>query len=116
MFADAVDAPVGTERVWIHGDMHARNVIVNRGRLAGVIDWGDLCVGDRATDLAGAYMLVPDHIELVAARAGADAAAWRRARGWAVPFAGLYLTMAADDPTQLDMGRRLFASLGIDVN
>ena len=32
--------------VLVHGDLHVRHVLVDNGELSGVIDWGDVCVGD----------------------------------------------------------------------
>ena len=40
--------------VWLHGDLHPANVVVSDGTLSGVIDFGELCAGDPATDLAAA--------------------------------------------------------------
>ena len=37
--------------VWLHGDLHPSNVLVDDGRVCGVIDFGDLTAGDPATDL-----------------------------------------------------------------
>lgn len=34
-----------------HGDLHFRHVLVDDGRLSGLIDWIDLCRGDPALDL-----------------------------------------------------------------
>jgi aminoglycoside phosphotransferase (APT) family kinase protein len=48
------DAPV-----WIHGDLHPANVVVTGGTLSGVIDFGEMCAGDPATDLAAAWLLLP---------------------------------------------------------
>jgi aminoglycoside phosphotransferase (APT) family kinase protein len=45
--------------IWLHGDLHPFNLVVNQGRLSAVIDFGDLCAGDPATDLAVAWMLFP---------------------------------------------------------
>jgi len=44
--------------VCAHLDLHGANVITHRGRLAGIIDWGDAGAGDRATDLGQAYVLL----------------------------------------------------------
>jgi aminoglycoside phosphotransferase (APT) family kinase protein len=71
---------------WLHGDLHPANVIVQDGRLCGVIDFGDMCAGDPATDLSAAWILLPAG---TASRffdmyAQADAATIARARGWAV--------------------------------
>lgn len=115
IFDAAAAAPVATERVWLHGDLHGRNMIVDDGRLSAVIDWGDICSGDRATDLAGAFMLVPDHLEHVRAAAGADDPAWVRARGWAAHFGVLYLLHNDDEPTMYRIGTRLLAALDVEV-
>ncbi len=48
-------APFLETRVWLHGDMHAQNVLSQDGRLAGVIDWGDMCSGDPAVDLGAVW-------------------------------------------------------------
>ncbi|MEN8652032.1 aminoglycoside phosphotransferase family protein [Streptomyces sp. 21So2-11] len=57
---EAVSAPEwGGPPVWLHGDLHPANVVVSGGTLAGVIDFGELCAGDPATDLAAAWLLLP---------------------------------------------------------
>jgi len=103
----ACQVPAATERVWLHGDMHGRNLIVNDGELAAVIDWGDVCAGDRATDLAVTFSLVPAHLDIVKMHAGATDADWQRARGWALNFAVIYLGHSDDDPVMEAMGTRL---------
>ncbi|MEM7095520.1 MAG: aminoglycoside phosphotransferase family protein [Actinomycetota bacterium] len=113
IFDEGARAPAATDRLWLHGDLHARNMIVSEGLLAGVVDWGDLCAGDRATDLAGAFMLVPGQLDLVASRANADDAAWERARGWAIHFAITYLAMSDDEPKQRRVGGNLLGALGV---
>ncbi|MER6664773.1 aminoglycoside phosphotransferase family protein [Amycolatopsis japonica] len=72
--------------IWLHGDLHAANVIVRDGTLAGVIDFGDLCSGDPATDLSAAWLLLPEGTanRFFEAYAVADEATIARARGWAV--------------------------------
>lgn len=116
VFDEAASAPMTDERVWLHGDAHTRNMVVNDGDLAAVIDWGDICSGDRATDLAGAFMLVPEHLDVVKATAGADEHAWQRARGWAVHFALIYLVAGNAAPVMGAIGERLLARLDIGVN
>ncbi len=45
----------------VHGDLYARHLLVDKdNHLAGVIDWGDLHLGDPAIDLAIAYAFLPD--------------------------------------------------------
>lgn len=42
--------------LWLHDDLHPANVVVSDGTLSGVIDFGDMCVGDPADDLAAAWV------------------------------------------------------------
>ncbi|MCX5206624.1 aminoglycoside phosphotransferase family protein [Streptomyces sp. NBC_00237] len=60
LWADAASAPAWEgPPVWRHADLHPANVVVTDGRLSGIIDFGDLCVGDPAQDLAAAWTLLP---------------------------------------------------------
>ena len=43
--------------VSIHGDLHAGNLLIDRGRLSAVIDFGGLGVGDPACDFVAAWTL-----------------------------------------------------------
>ncbi|MBE3014047.1 aminoglycoside phosphotransferase family protein [Microbispora sp. NEAU-D428] len=73
--------------LWLHGDLHPANVLTADGTFCGVIDFGDLCAGDPACDLAAAWILLPDGAAdrfNDAYRPAPDAATLRRARGWAV--------------------------------
>ncbi|MFF4490714.1 aminoglycoside phosphotransferase family protein [Streptomyces sp. NPDC001544] len=87
VWEEAVAAPEWTAPpVWLHGDLHPANVVVAAGTLAGVIDFGDVCAGDPATDLAAAWLLLPAGAawRFFATYAEADPATVGRARGWAV--------------------------------
>jgi aminoglycoside phosphotransferase (APT) family kinase protein len=56
LLADAERLPPPSRTVLLHGDLHVRHVLVDeRGGAAGVIDWGDLCVGDPSIDLSLGY-------------------------------------------------------------
>ncbi|MFR9790128.1 aminoglycoside phosphotransferase family protein [Streptomyces sp. MB22_4] len=88
VWADAAAAPPWPgPAVWLHGDLHPANVLTADGTFCGVIDFGDLCAGDPACDLAAGWTLLPDgaldrfH---AAFRTAPDPATLRRARGWAV--------------------------------
>jgi aminoglycoside phosphotransferase (APT) family kinase protein len=72
--------------VWLHGDLHPANVVVSDGTLSGVIDFGEMCAGDPARDLAAAWLLLPagTAARFFGAYANADDATIQRARGWAV--------------------------------
>ncbi|WP_243794751.1 aminoglycoside phosphotransferase family protein [Saccharopolyspora gloriosae] len=83
----AVAAPVWEgASLWLHGDLHPANVVVRDGSLAGVIDFGDMCAGDPATDLSAAWVLLPTGAasRFFDAYGQADEATMTRARGWAV--------------------------------
>lgn len=87
VWQDALDAPVWQgPPVWLHGDLHPANVVVRDGALTGVLDFGDMCVGDPATDLSAAWLLLPAGCatRFFEASAHTDDATVRRARGWAV--------------------------------
>jgi aminoglycoside phosphotransferase (APT) family kinase protein len=45
--------------VRLHADLHPANVLTADGALRGVIDFGDLRVGDPALDLAAGWILLP---------------------------------------------------------
>ncbi|WP_405791491.1 aminoglycoside phosphotransferase family protein [Streptomyces sp. NBC_01506] len=88
VWEDAVSAPAWQgPPLWLHGDLHPANVLTADGTLCGVIDFGDLCAGDPACDLAAPWILLPEGAAPgfhLAYRPAADAATLRRARGWAV--------------------------------
>lgn len=70
---------------WIHGDLQRGNLLMRDGRLAGVIDWSALGVGDPAGDLAVAWSLFgPDARDEYRAVMNVDDATWARGRAWAL--------------------------------
>jgi aminoglycoside phosphotransferase (APT) family kinase protein len=85
---DAVAAPAWDgPPLWQHGDLHPANLLTADGAFCGVIDFGDLCTGDPACDLAACWILLPDGFIdrfYEAYKLAADPATMRRARGWAV--------------------------------
>lgn len=88
VWEDAAAAPSWAgPPLWLHGDLHPANVLTADGTFCGVIDFGDLCAGDPACDLAAAWLLLPDGAAdrfHAAYEPTADAATLRRARGYAV--------------------------------
>ncbi|GIG29950.1 aminoglycoside phosphotransferase family protein [Cellulomonas marina] len=107
--------------VWLHGDLHPANLLVDGGRLAGLLDFGDVTAGDPASDLATAWLTfdAPGRVafrartDAVGATAGvppADAAAtWRRARAWAAALAPV---LAAHPDQHPDLARDGDAAVG----
>jgi aminoglycoside phosphotransferase (APT) family kinase protein len=85
---DALAAPDWTgPALWLHGDLHPANVLTADGNFCGVVDFGDLCAGDPACDLAACWSLLPDEAIdrfYQSYSPAVDAATRRRARGWAV--------------------------------
>jgi aminoglycoside phosphotransferase (APT) family kinase protein len=72
------DAPV-----WFHGDVSVGNLLVERGRLSAVIDFGTSGVGDPACDLAIAWTLFQEESrEAFRTALSLDDATWTRGRGW----------------------------------
>lgn len=93
--------------VWLHGDLHPANLLVDDRRLAAVIDFGDLVVGDPATDLITGWMLLsPEARRLFREATGVDDATWARGRGWAVALSAVCLANSADNPVITSVGRR----------
>jgi aminoglycoside phosphotransferase (APT) family kinase protein len=89
---------------WVHGDLYARHLILDdRRRLIGIIDWGDVHLGDPALDLSVAWSYLPP-----AARAAfreaygpISEAAWDRARFRALHYGAVLIEYGAtrgDDP------------------
>jgi aminoglycoside phosphotransferase (APT) family kinase protein len=76
--------------VWLHGDLgRPGNLLVARGRLSAVIDFGCLGVGDPACDLSAAWALFSGKSrEAFRAALPFDDATWARARGWALTRVG----------------------------
>lgn len=106
----ALNAPIDVQPTWLHGDLHARNVLVENGAITGIIDWGDITSGDVATDLAAIWILFSDQRarqQAIAAYATASEATLQRAKGWAI-FFGIVLLDAGlvDNPRNASIGEK----------
>ena len=102
--------------VWIHGDVTAANLLVAKGRLSAVIDFGCSAVGDPACDLTIAWtFFFGDSREAFRERLPLDDGTWARGRGWALWKALITLAKeletngAEADSVGLRMGWRLGA-------
>jgi aminoglycoside phosphotransferase (APT) family kinase protein len=73
--------------VWVHADLHPANLLARHGRLAAVIDFGLLGVGDPACDLLPAWTLLTTQTrDRFRAEVGVDDATWTPGRGWGLRF------------------------------
>lgn len=99
--------------VWLHGDAHACNLLVQDGSLSGVIDFGDITAGDPATDLAIVWTFLPaEHRSLFWSTYGvAGDDLEQRSRGWALTLAIAYLANSADNAEMRGIGERAVAAL-----
>lgn len=84
----ATRIPIDVPATWIHGDLHSKNVLSIEGRISAVIDWGDICTGDPATDLAALWILFgPENRATFWEEYGeVSEATVLRARAWAISF------------------------------
>src|SRR5437762_10334961 len=99
---------------WVHGDLHPANVVVADGTLSGVIDFGELCAGDPAADLAAAWVLLPAGTapRFLHAYGRADDAMIRRARGWAVLRALVLIRIGQQWEQGLPGGKQTWGPVG----
>jgi aminoglycoside phosphotransferase (APT) family kinase protein len=101
--ADAAMTPPAP--VLRHGDVWYRNVLVagNPPRVAAVLDWGGVAIGDPAEDLAPQFYLGCEFAEAVLARYGSDEAFHARVRRYRElrEFAGMRWSVDHRDETEL---------------
>ena len=111
---DEADPSVGG--LWCHLDLHGNKVLTLEGRLAAILDWGDLGAGDPATDLGQAWYLLGSELFAVCASAyrgagGAGDPAAPRVRAEAIAYA---VTMASlEDKPYAASGWRALEDLAV---
>ena len=110
---DALTArPYEAKPVWVHGDPHPGNIVVSRGRILSIIDWGDITSGEPSSDLGSLWMMLSaQDRELAFDLLKMDEHAIRRARGWALNFGMMLIGRSADRPTYLQRGHRVVDSV-----
>ena len=103
--------------VWLHGDLHPHNIVIGAdGRLAGVVDWGDVTAGDPACDLATAWLTFDAtgrrlFTERLEEGHPVDAATWVRARAWALHLGLVLLSRPDEFPRLVASGRHALDEL-----
>jgi aminoglycoside phosphotransferase (APT) family kinase protein len=94
--------------VWIHGDVATGNLLVEKGSLCAVIDFGSCGIGDPACDLAIAWTLFGgESREALRAALPLDRATWARGRGWALWKALITWAARIDDSLEAPRARRI---------
>jgi aminoglycoside phosphotransferase (APT) family kinase protein len=117
-WASALEAPAwdGTP-VWIHTDLLRPNLLVDRGRLCAVIDFGSIGVGDPAADVIAAWSVFSqsgratfrDTLDV-------DDGTWNRARGYALHQAVLIIPYyATTNPGFVVLAKRTVEELLADI-
>lgn len=93
VWEDALQTPEWARApVWFHGDLLSGNLLVERGRLSAVIDFGGLGVGDPACDLMIAWSLFSGASrDAFRAALAMDDATWARGRGHALSQAVIFI-------------------------
>lgn len=82
------DPPRDSRPRWIHTDLVAENVLLRRGRLAAVLDFGALALGHASVDLIAAWELLgPRDRDVFRSALDVDDAEWARGRAWAFAIA-----------------------------
>ena len=108
------DVPRGPEPdVWIHADLMPGNLIVRDERLAAVIDFGAVGIGDPAVDLLPAWTVFTSRTRAQfreALRVGDQQ--WARGRGWAIVQAAIALPYYVDsNPMMAVIAKRTLSAI-----
>jgi aminoglycoside phosphotransferase (APT) family kinase protein len=121
VWSDAMRLP-DVDRVlrpsWYHGDLFAENLLVLDSRLAAVLDFGGMAIGDPTIDLIVAWEVLDDAARDVFREAvGVDELSWLRARAWALSIAIVALpyywrTMPLRSSSKLAVANAVLADVG----
>ncbi|HSK32290.1 MAG TPA: phosphotransferase [Propionicimonas sp.] len=118
----AAEAPVWSGApLWLHGDPHPMNLLLGAdGALTGVLDFGDICAGDPASDLAVAWLAFDaparDRFRDECSRSDAyDAAIWTRAWAWALGLAAVFAQSSDNMPALAAIARHGLAETLADA-
>ena len=83
--------------VWIHGDIHAANLLMSDGKLSAVIDFGLMGAGDPAVDLIVNWSLLSESARSrFRSAVDIDEDTWLRGRAWALSTALIALAYYRD--------------------
>ncbi len=83
IWEEALSSEWNRAPVWVHGDISRGNLLLEKGKLVAVIDFGQMAVGDPACDLAIAWTLFKGHSrEVFREKLQLDNETWARGKGW----------------------------------
>jgi len=95
---------------WVHGDVAVGNLLVQNGRLSGVIDFGTMGTGDPSSDLVMAWNFFDEESRaLFFSNMNVDADTVNRARGWALWKALITYAWNEQDSELHRWGKRVIA-------
>lgn len=118
MWAELRTLPAPDSDVMCHGDLTPPNVLVEDGRLVGVLDCGGFAAADPALDLVGVWHLLENEPrQLVREALRCSEIQWRRGRAWAFQQSmGLVWYYAETNPVMSRWGRRTLNRLIASMN
>ncbi|WP_027053357.1 aminoglycoside phosphotransferase family protein [Mesorhizobium erdmanii] len=101
--------------VWFHGDVSWGNLLVKKGRLSAVIDFGTSGVGDPSCDLAIAWTLFEgENREVFRSAVAVDDTTWARGRGWALWKALITVAGHTHNQAEVEKSRRVIDEILAD--
>jgi len=108
------------ERTIVHGDLYARHVVLDESaRVVGIIDWGDVHLGDPALDIALAHLFLPPpaHRAFRDAYGSIDERTWSAARYRAIYHAVLVYDygVSVGDAALCEIARTAIGYLGSEI-
>lgn len=115
----SLEAPAWNgEPVWMHCDLIPPNLLVDRGQVKAVIDFGSAGIGDPAQDVVPAWSVFGrEGRQAFRCALGVDDAMWARARGFALHQAVMIIPYYADTNLAFVlMARRTIGGVLDDIN
>ena len=101
--------------VWVHGDCHLDNILLDeQNTLSGIVDWGDMHKGDPALDLFVVFFLHPTEEETFWSAYGrVDQNCYHRAKHRAMLYTLILLEYGIQENLLhfISMGRHLYTRM-----
>lgn len=102
----AISSKWQVDPVWVHGDVASGNILMRDNKLAAVIDFGCMAIGDPACDLVIAWTFFAGESRAIfKEQVALDSNTWARARGWALWKASFELVAFEDKSSEEALSR-----------